>query len=173
MNKTETIVEDRIDELLVVLDKDIRHIEESLLRLDELRCLVIKRDEAAMGDLIRRIQSQTDSYADNECKRQSIRTDLAKALGSNVEDVTLSRIETILPGGKRAQVADRKAKLRKLIKKLKNEHLSTSMLLSECARINSALVRAIFDLGKTGTVVYGPNGGVRRSSDTAFVNLQF
>ena len=173
MNKIETDIGDRIDELLVVLDRDIQHIEDSLSRLDELRSLVIKRDEAGLGDLLRRIRCQIDSYAENECKRQSIRKDLARVLDGNIQEVTLSKLETILPAERGVQVADRKAKLTALIGKLKKEHLSTSMLLLECARINSALVRAIFDFGKTGRVVYGSNGVVRRPTDTAFVSVQF
>jgi len=49
MESTMPGIEAKVDELLAVLDEDIRHVRASLLRLDELRSLVIKRDQAALG----------------------------------------------------------------------------------------------------------------------------
>ena len=39
-------VETKVEALLDVLDQDIRHIEATLSRLDVLRTLLIKRDDA-------------------------------------------------------------------------------------------------------------------------------
>ncbi len=164
---------DKIGELLVVLDKDIEHIQETLSRLNELRSLVIKRDDVSLGKLLESIQAESDSYAANELKRQSIRKELAIAFGCNLEQMTLSRLEDELPEERKAQVTRRKTKLRSLTKELKREHLSVALLLSECARFNNLLLKSVFDLGKTGMVYYNSNGSTKRQTDTAFVNLQF
>ena len=164
MKETAISVEDKVDELLTVLDKDIRHIQQSLSRLDELRSLVIKRDDTALGKLLERIRDESDSYRSHELKRQSIRQELASALGCGPE-AGLSKV-------KRERVARKKAELISLIKKLKREHLSTALLLSECARINRTLLKDVFKLGNTGTVYYGSKGATKRQSDMAFVNLQ-
>jgi len=63
--------------------------------------------------------------------------------------------------------------LKALTGELKKEHLRTALLLSECARFNSLLLRSIFDLGQTGAVYYNSNGATKRQMDTAFMNLQF
>jgi len=173
MKATAIAIEDKVDELLAFLDRDIQHIQESLLKLNELRRLVIKRDDAALGKLLESIEAEADSYRRHELNRQSIRKELANALGCNIEQMTLSTLETSLPKGKKAQVTQRKAKLRSLIKELKKEHLSTALLLSECARFNKLLLKSIFDVGKTEVVYYDSNGATRRQTDTAFVNLQF
>jgi len=173
MKATATEIEGKVDELLAVLDKDIRHIHDTLSQLNELRSLVIKRDDTALAKLLGSIRAEADSYAANESKRQSIRRELAGAFSCNVKQMTLSRLETLLPEQKKVQISDRKASLRALIKELKKEHSSTAMLLSECARFNSLLLRAIFDVGKTGTVTYSPNGAAKQQIDTALVNLQF
>jgi len=173
MKATAIEIEDKVDELLAFLDEDSRHIQESLSKLNELRSLVIKRDDAALGRLIESIQAESDSYRSHELKRQSIRKDLANALGCNLEQMTLSRLEANLPKEKKDQVARRKTKLKSLINELKKEHLSTVLLLSECARFNNMLLKSIFDLGKTDVVYYDSNGATRRQTDTAFVNLQF
>jgi len=173
MKVTTIAIEDKVDELLAVLDKDIQHMEKSLSRLNELRSLVIKHDDDALGKLLEDIQAESDTYTSNELKRQSIRKELATAFGCNVEQMTLSRLEATLPKERKAQVAEKKAKLRSLTNELKEEHLSTAMLLSDCARFNSLLLKSVFDLGKTETVTYNSNGSTKRQTDTAFVNLQF
>ena len=165
--------EGKIEELLVVLDKDIQRIEQSLLRLDELRTLVVKRDDAALGKLIESIGGESDSYKSNELKRQSIRKELATVLGCGFEQMTLTRLEAELAGEKRAEVAGRKTLLRALVKQLKKEHLSTAMLLSDCARFNSVLLKGIFDIGRPATITYDADGSAKRQAETAFVNLQF
>jgi len=173
MKATAIEIEDKVDELLTFLDEDSRHIQDSLSKLNELRSLVIKRDNAALGRLLESIQAESDSYRSHELKRQSIRKDLANALGCNLEQMTLSRLEANLPKEKKEQVILRKTKLKSLINELKKEHLSTTLLLSECARFNNMLLKSIFDLGKTDVVYYDSNGATRRQTDTAFVNLQF
>ena len=173
MKAATTTIENKVDELLAVLDEDIRYIRDGLLQLNELRSSVIKRDDAALNRLLSTIRAKADSYAANESKRQALRKDLANALGCNVEQMTLTKLASRLPIEKKAQVAGKKVELRTLINDLKKEHLSTSMLLSECARFNSLLLRTIFDLGKTGTVTYRANGAANRQMDGTFVNLRF
>jgi len=165
-------VSNGVDELLAVLDKDIQHIQDSLSWLNELRSLIVKRDDAALSKLLGSIQAEADGYAANELERQSVRKDLADAIGCSVEQMTLSALETTLPKEKEAQVADRKTKLRALIKELRKEHINTALLLSDCARFNNLLLRALFDLGKTGTIYYKPNGATKRRTDTTFVNMR-
>jgi len=173
MKAAPTEIEDKVDELLVVLDRDIRHIQERLSQLNELRSLVIKRDDVALGRLLESIQAKSQSYSENESKRRSIRKELATALGCTFERVTLSRLEAELPEEKKAQITPRKTELGSLIKELKKEHLSTMLLLSECARFNRLLLNSIFDLGRTGMLTYNSNGATSRGADTAFVSLKF
>ncbi len=173
MKSTASEIEAKVDELLSCLDKDSQHIQESLSQLNRLRSLVIKRDDAALGKLLEIIKAESDSYRSHESKRQTIRKELAHALGCNTEQMTLSALEASLPKVKKSQVTKRKAKLMSLIKELKQEYLSTALLLSECARFNNLLLKSIFDLGKTGAVYYNSNGTTKRQIDMAFVNIQF
>lgn len=173
MTATAIEIGHKIDELLLCLDKDIEHVRESLSLLNELRRLVIKRDDASLGKLLESIQTESDAYKSQELKRQTIRRELALALGCGPEQVTLSTLESVLAEEEKAQVAQRKAELKALIKELRKEHLSTALLLSECARFNRLLLKSILNFGKTGTVYYDSNGSTKQQGDTAFVNLQF
>ena len=166
-------LEDKIDELLLCLDDDIRFMQNSLLWLDELRGLVVKRDDAALGELLESIRTELDNYKSHELKRQSLREELAVAFGCNIEQITLSMLEAVLSGERKTRVAGRKAELTLLTAKLKKEHLSTMMLLSDCARFNSELLRSVFELGRTGTITYSSSGSAKRQAGMALVNLQF
>ena len=172
MKEIKISIENKVKELLVILDEDIRQIEQNLSRLNELRSLVIKRDDVALGRLLERIQAESDGSKSHELNRRSIRKELANVLGWSFEQMTLSALEATLPTEKREPVIQRKMKLTSLIKKLKKEHLSTTLLLSECARFNRMLLKSVLDLGSTGTVFYGSNGATREQTDMSLVNLQ-
>ncbi len=165
-------IEDKVDKLLACLDQDVQHMQESLQQLNEMRRLVIKRDEAALGKLLESIQAGAGFYRDHESNRKSIRKELADSLGLSIKEMTLSALRECLPEAKKDQVTQMKAKLRSLSEELKKEYLSTALLLSECARFNNLLLKGIFDLGKTQSVHYNSNGETRRQIDMAFVNLQ-
>ena len=172
MKATAIGIDDKVDDLLACLDKDVRRMEESLSQLNELRTLVIKRDDAALGKLLESIQAESDRHRSNELNRQSIREELAGDLGCDLKQMTLSALEASLPGAKKDRVTRMKAKLRSLVEELRKEHLSTALLLSECTRFNNLLLKSIFEFARTGAVYYNSNGATRRQIDTAFVNLQ-
>lgn len=173
MEATTSVAEEKLDELLGVLDRDIRHIRECLASLNELRSSVVRRDDASLGRLLDRIRLESDGYRANELKRQSIRKELAHILNCRFEQMTLSTLETVLPKETRAQISRRRAELRPLVNELKREHLSTMLLLSECARFNGLLLASILDLGKTEMLVYSPKGAASQQADNVFVNFHF
>lgn len=166
-------IEGKVDELLTCLELDIRHIEESLVRLNELRTFIIKRDDAALGRLLESIRTGSEDYRNNETRRQSIRKELADAIDCEPKQMTLSVLESHLPESKSRLVAQTKARLRALTLELRKEHLSTSLLLAECARFNNVLLRSVFEIGKTGVVSYNSNGSAKRQIDTTLVDMKF
>ena len=93
-------------------------------------------------------------------------------LGCKTEQMTLTALTTYLPEGKKEPVVEIQTKLRSLTGQLKTEHVSTALLLSECARFNSLLLRSLFDLGQTESVYYNSSGAAKRQMDGALMNLQ-
>ncbi|HUT30662.1 MAG TPA: hypothetical protein VMX13_12780 [Sedimentisphaerales bacterium] len=173
MKATAPAVDEKVDELLAVLDTDIRYIRENLSTLNELRGSVLRRDDAALGRLLDRIRAESDGYRANEMKRQSIRKQLADILDCQFEQMTLSKLETVLPAEKGMQITHRRTQLAPLVTELKREHSSTMLLLAECARFNSLLLTSIFDLAKTEMLVYNPKGAASQQADNLFVNYHF
>ena len=173
MKAGEAQIESHIDELLAILEEDSRHLEESLRRLDELRGLVVKRDEAGLGGLLDSIGKRSFDYSEIDSRRASVRARLAAALGWAVEQTTLSRLETAASQTRRAEIAGKRAALKLLTEKLKTEYVSTTMLLADCARFNSMLLSSVLRFGGAETITYNSSGSARRQGHTGLVNLQY
>ena len=166
-------IEMRIGQLLGVLDTDIRHLEDSLAALDQLRRLVVKQDHDGLNHLLSSIQNETRSYHGNEQKRLVLRNELARLCHCDPQQITLSRFEAELTGDKRQQVVERKTKLRTLAARLKNEHAATSRLLADCARFNRTLLNSLLNLGRPQTATYNAAGTAQRQTNTIFMDMQF
>ena len=154
------------------LEKDAEQLEQSLLRLNELRTAVIKRNDLLLAKLLESVRQDSQAYKSQTLKRRLLIKELSAVLDCNLSELTLSKLESILSGGKKGLVAERKEELRSLTKQLKTEHLATTRLLSECIRFNRSLIKSIFNNDITGVVTYDSGGSSRLSSDKAFVNLK-
>jgi hypothetical protein len=158
--------------LVSVLDEDIRHVEATLVQLDTLRGLLIKRDDRALEKLLEEIHLRGEAYAATECRRQELRRELAAELGRSEGDLTLSELLAQLTGPDRTALAERQRRLKVLIAQLKREHTLTSLLISDCAKFNRSLLRVFFGpAGKTGTM-YGSTGAAKHPTGTALLNMQ-
>ncbi|MBN2314735.1 MAG: hypothetical protein JXM79_12460 [Sedimentisphaerales bacterium] len=165
-------IEEKVDALLACLDKDIQLLQKGLSRLDELRGLVIRRDDDALGKLLETIQVEANDRQRHEQSRQSTRRELAMALRYEPRQMTLTALETLLPKDKKDQITERKAEIQSLVMKFRKEHLKTVLLLSECARFNNLLLKSIFNLGKVESFSYNKNGSTKRQTDVTLINFQ-
>ncbi len=169
---TASAVETKVEQLLAVLDEDIRHLETTLVQLDALRGLLIRRDDPALEQLLGEIRSRTDAYAANEQTRQVLRADLALALGFGADGLTLSKLQSMLPPPQQALVAARQKRLNSLITDLKREYMLTAVLVSDCVRFNRTLARAFFGPGSQAGVLYNPAGQARQQTNATLMSLQ-
>lgn len=173
MRSMATNVELQINELLGVLDGDIQYLNANLALLDELRSLVVKRDEAQLCRLLEKVQKQPESNHNIESKRTSIRIKLAETLGWDLTNVTLSKLETVAGSSQRPLLSEKKKALRSLTARLRKEYFRTTLLLSDCARFNRLLLSSIMESGGGGEVVYTSHGTKKQQSQTAFMDMQF
>jgi hypothetical protein len=166
-------LDDQVSELLSVLDEEVGHIEAALIRLDTLRTLLIKRDDTALAKLLEDIHRQGETHAATERKRQTLRDDLAKNLGWNRSDLTLSRLQAHLAEPGRTALARRQRRLHALIGQLRREHTLTVLLLSDCAKFNRSLLRAFFGPAAGAGTTYSPTGAAQHAAGTTLLNMQF
>lgn len=166
-------IQTRVTALLGVLDEDIGHIEATLLRLDQLRKLLIKRDDKSLEQLLEEIQTQGETYAATESKRQELRHEMAMVLGFQDRDLTLSELVACVGGPDGTALAERQTRLKSLVARLKREHKVTTLLIADCARFNRSLLRVFFGpTARTGPT-YSATGTVRHPTGTAVLNMRF
>jgi len=151
-------IENKVDEMLECLDIDIEYLQMNLSRLNELRALLIKRDDKELQQLLEHIHKESERYKSNEIKRQMIRKELAYLLECDTKQVTLSMLSNRLSETKKDFVNKKRTQLKSLVVQFRKEYSGTAILLSECSRFNKMLIRSVFDIGKTGSVYYSANG---------------
>lgn len=165
-------IEAVVDTLLAVLDEDIRHVEASLSQLDQLRSLLIKRDDKALEQLLKELQAQAQTRVAGDQRRQRLRHELAVALGYDAKDLTLSALQAELTGPIVEALAERQKRLKALVMDLKREHRLTAMLVSDCSRFNRSLMRVFFGSDATGSTTYSASGRAKNRSNVGLMNLQ-
>jgi len=157
MNAVNQGLDTLLPELLDVLDAELRRVETTLTRLDELRAAVIKRDEPALAALLNTIQTEQEQAARLDDRRDAVRRCLAEAMGCEVGAANLSRLCSLLPAEQRQIVQTRQRRLKTALAELRRQHYLTNLLLRDCARINRSLLRVLVgDEGQPGT--YSPRG---------------
>ena len=171
MVSSNTELEILVDELLVVLDKDIVQIELTLERLDSLRSAVIRRDEDGLRQLLEKIQAEGTEYTVVEARREEIRRRLAIILGCDFEQMNLSALCSVLEGDRQWEVSSRREILTELTSKLRMEHSCTMILLRECSRLNKTMLKGMFGRGDE-SVTYTSRGNAQWEIQNEMVNMR-
>jgi hypothetical protein len=164
-------IDDLVDELLNILDEDSSQVKVTLERLNRLRAAVIKRDEEDIKALLDTVMEDEPCYSRVETRRQEIRKELAEILGCTFEQMNLTYLCSKLPEEKSIMIADKQHELRGLTEKLRIEHMCTSMLLKECARLNKMLLKSIFSESKE-SVTYNSVGNPSWEMRKGLVNFR-
>jgi hypothetical protein len=172
MNITSSGIEELIEELLALLDADVVSLETTLSHLNNLRAGLIKRNEAAMEQLLETIKAGQDDLKVIENKRSKLRHIAAAVFGCTAEEVNLSRIMEHLTPVLRQQVAQRQQTLTRLVEKLKTEYTATAMLLKECSRFNRMLLDSIVGSRCNGVATYNASGQMKRPDGSGFIAMQ-
>jgi hypothetical protein len=172
MKKLTLEFEDKVRQMLDVLDTDVENIQLNMNMLNDLRGFVIKRDDKSLEQMLEKLHTQPNRFRDNELRRTQLREELAQAIGAEPKDTNLSAIERQLTGELRKQVREKKLKLKLLTAMLRKEHDSTAKLLTDCARFNSMLLKCILEAGQAKTITYNPQGLSERQSSSAIMNME-
>lgn len=172
MRTTEDVrIEQLVDDLLLILDADIRQVSLTLNRLDELRGSVIKRDEEGLKSLLHVIQEEGSVYGQVELRREEIRGELANIAGCSFSEMNLSYLSCYLSCGRVEEIRSKQAELQDLTRRLKCEHLGTEMLLKECMNLNKKMLKGIFSNGSE-TTTYNSRGRTSWEVQQGLVNFK-
>ena len=133
-----------VDQLLTVLDEEIDLLDLRRIQMEELHDLILHSDENRMECLLREIEEaqQRQFKADNTLA--SVRTALACLIGEPNGKIRLEQILPHLELPARRAVSEKRQELIRLAQKLREQHLTTAMLLIESLRVNRLLLEGMF-----------------------------
>ena len=101
-----------------------------------------------------------------------MRDELAELLDCKQKELTLTVLSRRMAEPEQSAVAEKQQKLKTLLGSLQSQYVSTAALLSDCARINSHLLKTIFERSRPGLVCYDSSGQTSRHGDAAFMNMR-
>ena len=160
-----------LGELLAALDEEIRLLDLRRSQLEALSVAIVARDDARMEALLQQTQATAQMQADVDERLERTRRALAVGLGCPPDEMKLQRLTEMLHGRERAELESRRRRIVELAQRLRQQHLQTSVLLSECARINRLLLEALFPQSK-GVDTYSNGGQERWWPETGVVNAE-
>jgi len=168
---TITELSQKVDELLVILEKDLEHIANGIEELNGLRTLVIKRDDYGLGRLLEQIRSRSGEYTENLKQREQVRSCIARLLDWPVEKVKLRELEKAVSAEQSTRIKRMRQQLTEKVSQMQSGHSGTVMLLRDLARFNGMLLNTILEKGRRSGTIYNAHGGRSRGGEVAFMNL--
>ena len=146
-----------IGDLSIFLDAREAELLETLGRLNTLRAAVIRRDEAALTQLLDAVQEDADRKRRLDAAQEAIEQRLLEGLAGLILPVTLSGICTLIDESLRPTLRQKQMALQHMAQRVQHELQATEMLLRECARCNRELLGVLLGCGRP-SQTYDPQG---------------
>jgi len=160
-----------IGELTTVLDEEIGLLERRCDQLRDLAEATLQRDDDGLEALLDRVERALETQAATDLKLQALRNALADAFGWSIPQMRLARLIEELPGRLAAEISYRREQILLLSERLKDQHVRTALVVSECARINRLLLESFFPEGRRVTT-YSSTGASSWGLDTGLVDVE-
>ena len=171
MNRlTEGAVE-LVDELVVLLDREIELLDKRHAQLEELSRATVRRDDEVLDPLLEQIERTQQVQTRTDLKLQALRSTLAATLGWAVAETRLARLIERLDGPRAAELDYRRQQIILLSERLKRQHMATVLVVTECARINRMLLESFFP-EKRAVTTYGARGQSSWGLDVGLVDVE-
>ena len=160
-----------IVELMTVLDEEIGLLDRRCTQLADLAEATRLRDNDALEVLLEQVEQTLEDQDATDLKLQALRNALAEALGRPVSQMRLSELIKQLPGRIAAEISYRREQILLLSERLKDQHVRTALVVSECARINRLLLESFFPEERRVTT-YSSTGTSSWGLDTGLVDVE-
>ena len=167
------LIAEQVETLQTVLDRDIDHLNFTTDVLDQLRSLVIKRDDSGLTALLDEVRTRNNAMRGQDEMREGLRTTLATVVGCSENTPTLSELVRWLPQSFASALQQKRATLQTQVETLQRQWQLTSLLLHDCARINRRLFEAIFKPPATQRRTYGPAGTQTSQAQSNLLNMHY
>ena len=165
------IFQEMAQELLILLDEEIRLLHLRNQQFEELYESILHRDDERMEELLAEMVCAQQEQGRLDTKLQAGRTMIARSLGCKVGEMKLAMLIERLDEKKSVEMEYKRQQIILLAEQLKRKHLDTAVLLSESARINRMLLEGI--LPSNGTVTtYNTDGSTGWRDSTGLVDAE-
>ncbi len=171
--KTEDLTLERVlEDFLQLLDDDILNMELSLIRLDELRSAVIKREDGSLQNLVETIRIQNEDHEKVNCRREKVIHQIAEYFDIEAKNVNVTFLLKRIAGSNREVLLHKQQTLEKMVEKIRAEYSATVMFIQEFSRINKMMLNGIFGSAGSG-VVYNEKGKSRHEIERGMISGRF
>jgi len=160
-----------VDELIRLLDDEIHLLEHRCVQLAALSQATLQRDDERLEGLLDEIEQAQHTQAQTDLRLQALRSALAEFFDWPVAQMRLSRLIEELSGDRRPKLAYRREQILLLSERLKRQHLETTLVVAECARINRLLLESLFPELRNDTT-YGGHGESSWDPDVRLVDVE-
>ena len=146
-----------VEQLSAVLDEEIALLIQKRSQLADLSQAIVDRDDEATEKLLEQIEKTEQVQASVDIRLEVAREALAGAFGCEARELKLTKLIAELPPDQ-AEVLDyRRRQIIEQAEELRKQHLKTSLLLLESARITGMLLDSMLP-GREPVVTYGAGG---------------
>ena len=164
-------IEPAIDQLLSVLDDEVRLLELKQSQLEDLSTALLEHDDEAIEALLEGFEQSAQAQASVDSRLRALRETLADALGCGAKELKLSRLITELPLEQARAVDGRRRQIIDCVARFRSQHMHTTLLLVESSRITGMLLDGMLQTGDA-VVTYGADGPDRWRSEIGLLNTE-
>ena len=139
-----------IEELISFLDNQSEHVQKMIEFLDEFRKALIRRDLPVLQDMQTQLEQELEIRVQLDQSQRNLQRKLSGILECPDEEACLSALCRLLDSPLRETIQQRQRHLNEQILHLRQQHLSTELLLRECARMNRRFLEMIVGTDEKG-----------------------
>jgi len=150
-------MEPLVEELVAALDEQIELLKLRRALLEGLCQAMLHRDEETVEKLLDRIEQAQPLQAAADGGLMALREELAKALRCDARQLKLSMLWQRLGAAQRQRLESRRGEVLAQAEAFRRQHLTATVVLTECARVNRLLLESLFPPSQA-VVTYGTRG---------------
>ncbi len=167
----ETVLQEMVGELFVLLDEEIRLLRLRGQQFRELYEVVLHLKDEQMEPLLEEMVKAQQSQAEMDSKLQALRAVIAKTLGLVPSEMKLEMLMDQLDKENSAELEYKRQQIILLAEQLKRRHLDAAVLLAENTRINRRLLEGLIPRSETITT-YNTGGTTGWRDSTGLVDAE-
>lgn len=160
-----------VEELAVLLDRQSEHLKSVLRLLDELRKALIRRDLPVLQEMQEELVREAEVRLQLDQSMQILQRKLGGILGCPPQEVCLSLVCRAFGSPAEDMIRSRQQRLTEQVRRLRQQHLATELLLREYTRMNRRLLEILTGRGGKG-MIYDSRGRSSWRVQTDLMNVK-